>query len=355
MAWAFINLVDETVTPLIPAQYNPETYLPFSIPGLGLLVLLISVTLIGAMTAGLLGRYLVRTGEGLLNRMPVIRSVYNATKQIFETVLAQQSQAFREAVLVEYPRRGIWAIGFITGTTKEEVQNLTAEETVNIFLPTTPNPTSGFLLFVPRKDVVHLDMAVEDAIKMVISGGHRHAPRINGPKRRSARRGFHPPPMKIWTCCGKRKKRRFCCPKGASLARANKPHRRIPLEQIQQCSQGLAPLVPQAGIAVENQLRVVPGGGEQVAVNGQIGDAELGQAALPGAQEFAGAPEPQVLLGDPEAVFGFTQDFEPRPGGLGQARRRRAAGRWTVCRSGRCGREADAVGPTRSVRRARPP
>lgn len=171
VAWAFINLVDETITPLIPAQYNPETYLPFSIPGLGLLVLLIMLTLIGSMTAGLLGRYLVRTGEGLLNRMPVIRSVYNATKQIFETVLAQQSQAFREAVLVEYPRRGIWAIGFITGTTKEEVQNLTAEETVNIFLPTTPNPTSGFLLFVPRKDVVHLDMAVEDAIKMVISGG----------------------------------------------------------------------------------------------------------------------------------------------------------------------------------------
>tara|TARA_Y100000814_G_scaffold173857_1_gene127043 strand:- start:3279 stop:3728 length:450 start_codon:yes stop_codon:yes gene_type:complete len=103
--------------------------------------------------------------------MPVVRSIYSAIKQIFETVLAQQSNAFREAVLVEYPRRGIWAIGFITGTTKGEVQNLTEEETVNIFLPTTPNPTSGFLLFVPKSDVVPLGMSVEEAVKMVISGG----------------------------------------------------------------------------------------------------------------------------------------------------------------------------------------
>jgi len=171
LAWWIITFIDESVTPLIPAQYNPETYLPFSLPGLGLVVLVIFLTLIGALTAGFLGRWLVHTGERILNRMPVIRSVYSAVKQIFETVLAQQSNAFREAVLVEYPRRGIWAIGFITGTTKGEVQNLTEETTVNIFLPTTPNPTSGFLLFVPREDVVPLDMSVEEAVKMVISGG----------------------------------------------------------------------------------------------------------------------------------------------------------------------------------------
>ena len=152
-------------------KYNPETYLPFSLPGLGLLILFIALTLIGALTAGLIGRWVVRTGERILNRMPVVRSVYSAIKQIFETILAQQSNAFREAVLIEYPRRGIWAIGFITGTTKGEVQNLTLEETVNIFLPTTPNPTSGFLLFVPREEVVPLDMSVEEAVKMVISGG----------------------------------------------------------------------------------------------------------------------------------------------------------------------------------------
>ena len=171
LSWWFIDFVDEKITPLIPDRYNPETYLPFGIPGLGLLILLIAVTLIGALTAGLIGRWLLQTGERVINRMPVVRSIYSAIKQIFETVLAQQSNAFREAVLVEYPRRGIWAIGFITGTTMGEVQNLTEEETVNIFLPTTPNPTSGFLLFVPKTDVVPLGMSVEEAVKMVISGG----------------------------------------------------------------------------------------------------------------------------------------------------------------------------------------
>lgn len=171
LAWVIVGFIDHSVTPLLPVKYNPETYLPFSLPGLGVLILILMLTLIGALTAGLLGRWLLHTGERVLNRMPVIRSFYSAIKQIFETVLAQQSNAFREAVLVEYPRRGIWAIAFITGTTKGEVQNLTEEETVNIFLPTTPNPTSGFLLFVPREEVVPLDMSVEEAIKMVISGG----------------------------------------------------------------------------------------------------------------------------------------------------------------------------------------
>ena len=171
LAWIIIGFIDHSVTPLVPEQYNPETYLPFSLPGLGVLILIVALTLIGALTAGLLGRLLVHTGERLLNRMPVIRSFYSALKQIFQTVLAQKSNAFREAVLVEYPRRGIWAVAFITGTTQGEVQNLTKQQTVNIFLPTTPNPTSGFLLFVPKDDVVSLNMSVEEAIKMVISGG----------------------------------------------------------------------------------------------------------------------------------------------------------------------------------------
>jgi len=171
LAWVFIGFVDSKVTPLIPAKYNPETYLPFALPGLGLIVLVTSLILVGAATAGFFGRLWMRVSEQILARMPVIRNVYGAVKQILETVLAQQSNAFREAVLVEYPRRGIWAIAFITGRTEGEVQNVTAEECINIFLPTTPNPTSGFLLFVPKKDLVHLDMTVEEAIKMVISGG----------------------------------------------------------------------------------------------------------------------------------------------------------------------------------------
>jgi len=171
LAWIFIGFVDAQVTPLIPQKYNPVTYLPFAIPGLGLIVLVLALMLVGALTAGFFGRLWIRLSEQLLNRMPVIRSIYNAVKQILETVLAQQSNAFREAVLVEYPRRGIWAIAFITGRTEGEVQNVTEEECINIFLPTTPNPTSGFLLFVPKADLVSLSMSVEEAIKMVISGG----------------------------------------------------------------------------------------------------------------------------------------------------------------------------------------
>jgi len=171
LAWLFINFVDSKVTPLIPEKYNPETYLPFGTPGLGLVVLIIVLTMIGALTAGFVGRLYLRTSERLLNRMPIIRGFYSAIKQILETVLAQQSNAFREAVLVEYPRRGIWAIAFITGRTKGEVQSLTEEECINIFLPTTPNPTSGFLLFVPKKELTPLSMSVEEALKMVISGG----------------------------------------------------------------------------------------------------------------------------------------------------------------------------------------
>ncbi len=177
IAWWFIELVDNYIVPLIPVGWNPDHYLKetvgleIGLPGLGLLVLIVVITLIGALTAGFVGRMVLKAGESILARMPVIRSVYSAIKQILETVLKQQSKAFRKAVLIEYPRRGIWAIGFITGTTEGEVQNLTMQEVVNVFLPTTPNPTSGFLLFVPGKDVVLLDMTVEEAVKMVISGG----------------------------------------------------------------------------------------------------------------------------------------------------------------------------------------
>ncbi|MBB4286809.1 DUF502 domain-containing protein [Roseospira goensis] len=167
VAWKFIEFVDQRVAALIPEQYH----LPFSVPGLGLLVMVLLLIGIGAFATGLFGRILFRLGERLLNRMPLIRNIYGALKQILETVLAQQSTAFRQVVLVEYPRRGIWAIAFITGVTEGEVQNLTAQECVNVFLPTTPNPTSGFLLFVPRQDMIVLDMSVEEGIKMVISGG----------------------------------------------------------------------------------------------------------------------------------------------------------------------------------------
>ncbi|HET8726181.1 MAG TPA: DUF502 domain-containing protein [Alphaproteobacteria bacterium] len=171
LAWLFISFIDDRVNAILPARFNPETYLPFSLPGLGVLLVVVVLVLIGAMAAGFLGRLIVRAYEGVLARIPAVRSVYGAVKQIFETVLANQSNAFREVVLVEYPRRGLWALGFITGTTQGEVQNLTEDDVINVFLPTTPNPTSGFLLFVPRKDLVVLQMTVEEGIKMVVSGG----------------------------------------------------------------------------------------------------------------------------------------------------------------------------------------
>ena len=171
VAWAIITFIDHSVTPLIPDAYNPETYLPFNLPGLGLLILIIALTIVGALTAGLFGRWVLRAGERVLDNMPVIRSLYSTIKQIFETVLAQKSNAFRDAVLVQYPRKGLWTIAFVTGETEGEIKDLSDFDSVNIYVPTTPNPTSGFLLFVPRKDLVALDMSVEEAIKMVISGG----------------------------------------------------------------------------------------------------------------------------------------------------------------------------------------
>ena len=156
----FVDFVDSRVLPS-----------SFRIPGAGLIIVLASLTLIGWVTSGVLGRMIHTAGDCTMSRIPILRSVYAATKQIFETVLAKRSAAFREVALFEYPRRGIWSIGFLTGTTAGEVQQRTQEETVNVFLPTTPNPTSGYLLFVPRKDLIILDMTVEDGIKMVVSGG----------------------------------------------------------------------------------------------------------------------------------------------------------------------------------------
>ena len=171
VSWIFIKWVDSKVTSLLPTVYNPETYLPIYIPGIGLIIVCIALTFIGALTAGIIGRFWFRTSEKILSRMPVIRSIHSAIKQIFETVLSNQSNAFREVVLFEYPRRGSWAMGFITGQTQGEVQDITKDEVVNVFLPTTPNPTSGYLLFIPRRELVTLSMSVEEGIKMVVSGG----------------------------------------------------------------------------------------------------------------------------------------------------------------------------------------
>jgi len=171
VAWALIDFVDTRIKPLIPPQYNPETYLPFGVPGIGLIVLVVALTVIGYLTAGLLGRFFIGWGERLLARMPVVRSIYSAAKQIIETVFSKSSTAFRQVVLIEYPRRGIWTMGFLVGDTVDLVQDHVADALVTVMVPTTPNPTSGFLLFLPRTEVKNLDISVEDGMKMIISIG----------------------------------------------------------------------------------------------------------------------------------------------------------------------------------------
>ena len=171
VAILFIGFIDSKVRGIIPSKYHYDTLLPFDIPGIGLIIVFILLTFIGFLTAGFVGRFIIRLGEKVIDRLPIIRSIYGALKQIFESVLNSSSKSFREVVLIEYPRKGIWAIGFITGNTKGEVQSKRSTEMVNVFLPTTPNPTSGFLLFLPKKDVDILNMTIEEGIKMVISGG----------------------------------------------------------------------------------------------------------------------------------------------------------------------------------------
>ncbi|MEW7008297.1 MULTISPECIES: DUF502 domain-containing protein [unclassified Lentilitoribacter] len=172
LTWNFVVWVDGWAKPYIPKVYNPETYLPFGIPGLGLIFALLVITIVGFFTRNLIGRSVLNFGESILARMPLIRSIYKGLKQIFETVLAEGQSSFSKAGIIEYPRKGLWAIVFIATDTHGEVGNILKEEdTVSVFLPTTPNPTSGFLLFVPRKDLRLLDMNVEEAAKLVISAG----------------------------------------------------------------------------------------------------------------------------------------------------------------------------------------
>ncbi|MEM1277424.1 MAG: DUF502 domain-containing protein [Pseudomonadota bacterium] len=172
LTWAIITLIDAQIVPLVPSIYNPSTYLDVDIPGFGVIVFLVFTTLVGTLARRVFGRQLIRFGEDLIDRTPIIRSIYNAIKQIAETVFSQSKSSFKHACLVEYPRKGIWAIAFVSTDTKGEVKEKAGgQEMMSVFLPTTPNPTSGFLLFVPSEDVHLLDMTVEDAAKLVISAG----------------------------------------------------------------------------------------------------------------------------------------------------------------------------------------
>ncbi len=190
LIWSFIGWVDGFVLPFVPDFYQPDNLLRYiigtdrynawigedvkiNIRGVGVVFFLLFTVFVGWIAKGLIGKSMIRYGETLVNRMPVVRSIYSGVKQIAETVFAQSDRSFEKACLVEYPRKGIWAVGFISTTAKGEVNERAPHEDqlLSVFVPTTPNPTSGFLLFFPKSDVIELDMSVEDAAKLVISAG----------------------------------------------------------------------------------------------------------------------------------------------------------------------------------------
>lgn len=156
---------------LVPQRFLPETYLGFRIPGLGVILTLLFIQVVGFLSANLLGHSVVRTYERVLDRIPVVRTLYQAVKQFLEQLIDARSDRFHRVVLVEYPRKGIYSIGFVTGVSRGEVQNRTPQKVLNVFVPTTPNPTSGYYLLVPEGDAVPLQISVEQAFKLIMSAG----------------------------------------------------------------------------------------------------------------------------------------------------------------------------------------
>jgi uncharacterized membrane protein len=172
LTWWFINWVDDLVRPFIPVAYRPETYLPVKIPGLGLIAALVALTLLGFLTANFVGRKLVEASENILNRMPVVRPIYKSLKQIFETLFAKSGASFRRVGLVEFPSPGMWSLVFLSNPASPDIAaQLPQTEHVAAFMPCTPNPTTGFFFYVPRRDIIDLDITVEAAMTLLMSAG----------------------------------------------------------------------------------------------------------------------------------------------------------------------------------------
>jgi uncharacterized membrane protein len=167
---ALIDLMDKTLL-LIPEQYRPEEWLGFTIPGLGLILTLLVLLVTGLLAANIVGRSMVGLWESLLDRIPVVRSVYSAVKNFTEIVFSGSGQSFKKVLLIEYPRKGIYSLAFQTASNLGEVQGRTGEEMICTFVPTTPNPTSGYIIIVPKRDIIELDMEIDEALKMIISLG----------------------------------------------------------------------------------------------------------------------------------------------------------------------------------------
>jgi len=176
--WFLIRAMD-VVLKYVPAKYLPDTYLPFHVPGLGLILVVIIILVVGLLFRNLAGRKVVHFWENMVDRIPLVRIIYSGVKQLLESFFLQKNDAFKRVALLEYPRRGAYVIGFITGESKGEVQSKTDQNMMNIFVPTTPNPTSGFYILIPKDELIILNMTVEDAFKLIISGGIFSPPENN--------------------------------------------------------------------------------------------------------------------------------------------------------------------------------
>jgi len=170
VSWV-VTKIDQNVFRLLPEKLNPETYIGFAIPGLGIIISIILLFLLGIVASNFIGKAVIKSGEGLLDRVPVVSPIYNSLKQIVQTVAAQRDRAFRDVCLIEYPKKDVWAIGFVTADLSGPPAEALGDDMVCVFVPTTPNPTSGFLLFVNKDSIQILDMTPEEGAKMIISGG----------------------------------------------------------------------------------------------------------------------------------------------------------------------------------------
>ncbi|TCR85354.1 DUF502 domain-containing protein [Rhizobium sp. BK376] len=188
LTWSVVHWADSWVRPYIPVRYDPERYLDFAVPGTGLIIAIIFITIIGFLAKNIIGQSIVNFGESLVQRVPLVRLVYKSVKQIFETVLKERSNSFKKVGLIEYPSPGLWSLVFVATDAKGEIAskfNAMGHDMVSVFLPPTPVPTAGFLIFVPREKIVVLDMSAEDGAKLLISGGlvtPEYKERLTAPK-----------------------------------------------------------------------------------------------------------------------------------------------------------------------------
>ena len=165
-----VRFMDNIFT-IMPASLQPDHYLPFHIPGLGIIVTFTGVFMVGVLTTNLLGKKILEVAEGLFGRLPLVRPIYNSTKQLMETFFKKDSEGFKKVVLIEFPKVGVYSIGFLTGRVREELRARTGEDNVSIFIPCTPNPTTGYYIVARERDVIYLDMKTEDAFKLIMTGG----------------------------------------------------------------------------------------------------------------------------------------------------------------------------------------